>query len=62
MTRHFAAAALAALLLGTFGPVRARAAAGDDMQMVWPAFQAAVATNDKARVASLMRFPVQGWD
>ena len=62
MRRHIAAAALVALLLGTAGLTRARAAAGDDMNKVWSAFQAAVATNDKAHVVALMRFPVQGWD
>ena len=62
MRRHITAAALAALLLATSGPARARAAAGDDIQQVWAAFRTAVAANDKARVMSLMRFPVQGWD
>ena len=62
MRRHIAAASLAALLVGTLGVTRARAAAGDEMSTVWPAFQAAVAANDKAHVTALMRFPLQGWD
>ena len=54
--------ASAALLAAPIGRAKPRAPQGDDMATVWPAFQAAVAKGDRDRVASLMRFPLQGWD
>jgi hypothetical protein len=60
--RRIASAALLALVLSPICPARPAAAADDEMDKVWPAFQAAVAANDKEHVTALMRFPLQGWD
>jgi hypothetical protein len=62
MTKIFTVAAMLLLLLTGQAAAAPRARSADTIEQVWAAFQAAVQANEKEQVASLMRFPLDGWD
>lgn len=62
MRRAIAAALPALLLACTLASAQGGGPSDADARRVWAEFQAAVKADDKAKIASLMRFPLEGWD